>query len=79
MGVETSPERNAERPAWLAARPGGEVRYQGRVLSAGEDCLRAHLLVDADSLLEEVVEGRKALAGVRLDGRRYVTARAGGA
>ncbi|AUX20454.1 uncharacterized protein SOCEGT47_009250 [Sorangium cellulosum] len=67
-GGETSPERNAERPAWLAARPGGEVRCQGKGFAAIEDSPRAHLFVDADSL-EEVVEGRKALDGVRLDGR----------
>ncbi|WP_437735205.1 DNA-directed RNA polymerase [Sorangium sp. So ce1335] len=53
---------------WLAARPGGEVRYQGKVFTAIEGSLRAHLLIDADAL-EEVVESRKVLPGVRLSGR----------
>ncbi|WP_437968975.1 DNA-directed RNA polymerase [Sorangium sp. So ce260] len=53
---------------WLAAAPGGEVRYQGKVFSAIEDSLRAHLLIDADAL-EEVVERRKVLPGVTLSGR----------
>lgn len=53
---------------WLAAAPGGEVRYQGKVFSAIDDSLRAHLLIDADAL-EEVVERRKILPGVRLSGR----------
>ncbi|WP_437815521.1 DNA-directed RNA polymerase [Sorangium sp. So ce1078] len=54
---------------WLAAAPGGEVRYQGKVFSAIEDSLRAHLLIDADAL-EEVVERRKVLPGVTLSGRQ---------
>ena len=53
---------------WLAAGPGGEIRYQGKVFSAIEDSLRAHLLIDADAL-EEVVERRTVLPGVRLPGR----------
>ncbi|XXT21458.1 DNA-directed RNA polymerase [Sorangium sp. So ce429] len=53
---------------WLAAGPGGEVRYQGKAFSAIEGSLRAHLLIDADAL-EEVVERRKVLPGVRLSGR----------
>ncbi|XXX78649.1 DNA-directed RNA polymerase [Sorangium sp. So ce134] len=53
---------------WLAAAPGGDVRYQGKVFSAIEDSLRAHLLIDADAL-EEVVERRTVLPGVRLSGR----------
>ncbi|WP_438027389.1 DNA-directed RNA polymerase [Sorangium sp. So ce233] len=53
---------------WLAAGPGGEIRYQGKVFSAIEGSLRAHLLIDADAL-EEVVESRKVLPGVRLSGR----------
>ncbi|CAN91087.1 DNA-directed RNA polymerase [Sorangium cellulosum So ce56] len=53
---------------WLAAGPGREIRYQGKVFSAIEDSLRAHLLIDADAL-EEVVERRTVLPGVRLPGR----------
>ncbi|WP_437928999.1 DNA-directed RNA polymerase [Sorangium sp. So ce291] len=53
---------------WLAAGPRGEVRYQGKAFSAIEGSLRAHLLIDADAL-EEVVERRKVLPGVRLSGR----------
>ncbi|WP_437757348.1 DNA-directed RNA polymerase [Sorangium sp. So ce1389] len=53
---------------WIAAGPGGEVRYQGKAFSAIEGSLRAHLLIDADAL-EEVVERRKVLPGVRLSGR----------
>ncbi|WP_437591122.1 DNA-directed RNA polymerase [Sorangium sp. So ce1000] len=53
---------------WLAAGPGGEIRYQGKVFSAIEDSLRAHLLIDADAL-DEVVERRTVLPGVRLPGR----------
>ncbi|AUX39867.1 DNA-directed RNA polymerase [Sorangium cellulosum] len=53
---------------WLSTGPGGEVRYQGKLFSAIDDSLRAHLLIDADSL-EEVVERRTVLPGVRLPGR----------
>ncbi|WP_437744413.1 DNA-directed RNA polymerase [Sorangium sp. So ce302] len=53
---------------WLAAGPGREIRYQGKVFSAIEDSLRAHLLIDADAL-EEVVERRTVLPGVRLPAR----------
>ncbi|WP_437318501.1 DNA-directed RNA polymerase [Sorangium sp. So ce385] len=53
---------------WLAAGPGGEVRYQGKAFSAIEDSLRAHLLIDADAL-EEVALRRTVLPGVRLSGR----------
>ncbi|WP_437761417.1 DNA-directed RNA polymerase [Sorangium sp. So ce281] len=53
---------------WLAAGPGREIRYQGKVFSAIEDSLRAHLLIDADAL-DEVVERRTVLPGVRLPDR----------
>lgn len=53
---------------WLAAGPGREIRYQGKAFSAIEDSLRAHLLIDADAL-DEVVERRTVLPGVRLPGR----------
>ncbi|WP_437866628.1 DNA-directed RNA polymerase [Sorangium sp. So ce363] len=53
---------------WLAAGSGREIRYQGKVFSAIEDSLRAHLLIDADAL-EEVVERRTVLPGVRLPAR----------
>lgn len=53
---------------WLATADGGRVNFQGRLFEAVEDSLRAHLLIDAESL-EEVVEERKVLPGVRLPSR----------
>ncbi|HSN98429.1 MAG TPA: hypothetical protein VLS89_09025 [Candidatus Nanopelagicales bacterium] len=53
---------------WLATEPGGRVPYQGRAFEAIEESLKAHLLIDAESL-EEVVEERKVLPGVRLPGQ----------
>jgi hypothetical protein len=53
---------------WLATAPGGRVTFQGKSFSAIEDSLQAHLLIDAESL-EEVVENRTVLPGVRLPGQ----------
>lgn len=53
---------------WLATDPGGRVPYQGRAFEAIEESLKAHLMIDAESL-EEVVENRKVLPGVRLPSR----------
>lgn len=53
---------------WLATTDGGKVNFQGRVFEAVEDSLKAHLMIDAESL-EEVVEERKVLPGVRLPSR----------
>ena len=53
---------------WLATADGGRGNFQGRLFEAVEDSLRAHLLIDAESL-EEVVEERKVLPGVRLPSR----------
>jgi hypothetical protein len=54
---------------WLATGSGGQVRYQNKLFLAIEDSLKAHLMIDADSL-EEVVESRKVLPGVRLTTNR---------
>jgi hypothetical protein len=53
---------------WLATGSGGRVSFQGKVFAAVEESLQAHLLIDAESL-EEVVENRKVLPGVRLPSR----------
>ncbi|EYF00664.1 hypothetical protein [Chondromyces apiculatus] len=53
---------------WLATEEGGRVPYQGRLFEAVEQSLRAHLLIDAESL-EEVVESRTVLPGVRLQSK----------
>lgn len=50
---------------WLAVAPGGRINYQGRLFSAIEQSMQAHLLIDAESL-EEKVEDRKVLPGMRL-------------
>jgi hypothetical protein len=53
---------------WLSTTSGAQVSYQGKLFSAIDESLKAHLLIDADSL-EEVVEDRKVLPGVRLSDR----------
>ncbi|AKT37863.1 hypothetical protein [Chondromyces crocatus] len=53
---------------WLASSQGRNVPYQGRAFEAIGESLRAHLLVDAESL-EEEVESRTVLPGVRLQGQ----------
>lgn len=53
---------------WLAASSSSQIRYQNKLFSAIDDSLKAHLMIDADSL-EEVVENRKVLPGVRLPDR----------
>jgi hypothetical protein len=50
---------------WLATAQGGRISYQGRLFTAIEQSLQAHLLIDAESL-EETVEDRKVLPGMRL-------------
>lgn len=50
---------------WIAAMSGGRLNYQGKVFTAIEESLQAHLLIDAD-VLEEEVENRKVLPGMRL-------------
>ncbi|MBI4700361.1 MAG: hypothetical protein HY744_04185 [Deltaproteobacteria bacterium] len=48
---------------WLAAQPDGAlVRLGGRLFQAVEESLQAHLLIDAESL-EEQVERRTTLGG----------------
>ena len=53
---------------WIATGPAGQVAFQGKIFEAIEDTLKAHLLIDAESL-EEVVQSRKVLSGVRLSDR----------
>ena len=53
---------------WLALGEGGRIQLQGKHFTAVEDSLRAHLLIDAESL-DEVVESRTVLPGVRLPSR----------
>jgi hypothetical protein len=49
----------------LAADVSGRVPFQGTRFAAIDDSGRAHLLIDAETL-EQVVENRKVLPGVRL-------------
>ena len=51
----------------LAADRSGRVPFQGTQFGAVDDSARAHLLIDAETL-EQVVENRKVLPGVRLGG-----------
>lgn len=53
---------------WLSLAPGGDVTYQGRVFKTIDDTVKAHLLINAQSL-EEVVKKRKVLPGMRLPSR----------
>lgn len=53
---------------WLAVGPTGRLTYQGKLFEPVEETSQAHLLIDAESL-EEVVESRKVLPGVRLPSR----------
>jgi hypothetical protein len=50
---------------WIATASGGRLKYQGKLFTAIEESLQAHLLIDAESL-EEEVEDRKVLPGMRL-------------
>ena len=47
---------------------GGRIPFQGKLFTAVENSLQAHLLIDADRL-ERVVDNRKVLPGVRLPNR----------
>jgi hypothetical protein len=49
---------------WLFA-DGGNMKYGNKVFAAVGDSLKAHLLIDADTL-NQVVEERKVLPGMRL-------------
>jgi hypothetical protein len=60
-----SPGPSAGGSYWLAVADGAKVNFQGRFFDAVEETLKAHLLIDAEAL-EEVVESRKVLPGVRL-------------
>jgi hypothetical protein len=50
---------------FLSIDPGGRVPFQGSLFQAEDDSSRAHLLIDAE-VLEEVVQRRKVLPGMRL-------------
>jgi hypothetical protein len=50
---------------WMAVERGGRVSFQGKSFAAIDDTLKAHLLIDSETL-EEIVKNRKVLRGVRL-------------
>lgn len=50
---------------FMVIEPGGKVRFQTREFEAVEDSFQAHLMIDSDTL-DEVVENRKVLKGLRL-------------
>ena len=52
----------------LVVDHGGRIPFQGKLFTAVEDSLQAHLLIDAETL-ERVVDNRKVLPGVRLPNR----------
>lgn len=56
---------NGSGSYWLSVESGDRVPYQRTSFTAVGGSLRAQLLIDAESL-EEVVESRKVLPGVRL-------------
>ncbi|NUQ75839.1 MAG: DNA-directed RNA polymerase [Polyangiaceae bacterium] len=75
---EPFPGNNPDRPStpavatglfsgnyFLVVEPGGKVRFQTRDFEAVEDSFQAHLMIDSDTL-DEVVENRKVLKGLRL-------------
>ena len=51
----------------LATDRSGRVPFQGTPFAAMDDSARAHLMIDAETL-EQVVENRKVLPGMRLGG-----------
>lgn len=53
---------------WLSVESGGRVPYHRTLFAAIDESITAHLLIDAESL-DEVVEERKVLPGLRLPGR----------
>jgi hypothetical protein len=52
---------------WLFTEGRARAAFQGTVFAAVDDSVQAHLMIDSESL-EEVVESRKVLGGVRLPG-----------
>lgn len=70
-----SPERRESPPVvqpslftgnyWLLSEPGGQIAFQGTLFTSIEDTERPHLMIDSESL-EEVVQNRKVLPGLRL-------------
>jgi hypothetical protein len=50
---------------FMVIEPGGKVRFQTREFEAVEETYQAHLMIDSDTL-DEVVENRKVLKGLRL-------------
>lgn len=53
---------------FLVINPGGKVTFQTREWDAVDETFQAHLMIDAEKL-DEVVENRKVLKGLRLPGR----------
>lgn len=53
---------------FLVINPGGKVSFQTLVWDAVDETFQAHLMIDAEKL-DEVVENRKVLKGLRLPGR----------
>lgn len=53
---------------WIAVDSGGKVPFQGGAFAALDETLKAHLVIDSEKL-EQVVDERKELKGVRLPNR----------
>jgi hypothetical protein len=53
---------------FLAIEPGGRITFQTKSFEAVEESFQAHLMIDSDTL-EDVVENRKVLPGMRLENK----------
>jgi hypothetical protein len=62
---ETSSSEPFTGNYWLTVDSGGKIDFQGKTFDAADDSSIAHLLIKSESL-EEVVENRKVLRGLRL-------------